>query len=81
LGQLRSISTTYNYTLSFVIKEQVVFPRPGERSPRHGLAKRNAKLAASEVSILRQAGTIQFVQFDRRYKEGLHLILEGADPE
>jgi TetR/AcrR family transcriptional regulator, tetracycline repressor protein len=27
------LSTIYNYTLSFVMEEQAVFPRAGERSP------------------------------------------------
>jgi hypothetical protein len=27
------LSTIYNYTLSFVMEEQAVFPRPNERSP------------------------------------------------
>lgn len=73
------LSTIYNYTLSFVMEEQAVFPRPGERSPQYDVAKRNAKLKAREFPILRQAGPILFNNFDRRYKEGLTLILRGAE--
>jgi TetR/AcrR family transcriptional regulator, tetracycline repressor protein len=72
------LTTIYNYTLSFVMEEQAVFPRPGERSPHYDLAKRDARLAASEFPLLRQASPILFDQFDRRYKEGLDLILKGA---
>jgi TetR/AcrR family transcriptional regulator, tetracycline repressor protein len=72
------LSTIYNYTLSFVMEEQAVFPRPGQRSAQYDLAKRNAKLNVSELPILRQAGGILFSQFDRRYREGLSLILQGA---
>jgi TetR/AcrR family transcriptional regulator, tetracycline repressor protein len=72
------LSTIYNYTLSFVMEEQAVFPRPGERSAQYDLAKRNAKLDAKEFPLLRQAGAILFDKFDRRYKEGLTLILRGA---
>jgi len=72
------LSTIYNYTLSFVMEEQAVFPRPGERSPQYDVAKRNAKLDARAFPILRQAGPILFDKFDRRYKEGLALILRGA---
>jgi TetR/AcrR family transcriptional regulator, tetracycline repressor protein len=72
------LSTIYNYTLSFVMEEQAVFPRPGERSPQYDVAKRNETLNGSELPILRQAGAILFDQFDRRYKEGLALILRGA---
>jgi TetR/AcrR family transcriptional regulator, tetracycline repressor protein len=72
------LSTIYNYTLSFVTEEQAVFPRPGERLPRYDVAKRNAKLDANELPILREAGAILFDNFDRRYKEGLDLMLRGA---
>ena len=72
------LSTIYNYTLSFVREEQAVFPRPGERSAQYDLAERNAKLDPKEFPILRQSGSILFDKFDRRYKEGLDLILRGA---
>ena len=72
------LSTIYNYTLSFVMEEQAVFPRPGERSPEYDIAKRNAKLDPKVFPILRQSGSILFDKFDRRYKEGLELILRGA---
>lgn len=72
------LSTIYSYTLSFVMEEQAVYPRPNERSPRYDIAKRNARLDANEFPILRQAGPILFDKFDRRYKEGLDLLLRGA---
>ena len=72
------LSTIYNYTLSFVMEEQVVFPRPNERSPKYDIAMRNAKLDPKEFPILRQSAPILFAKFDRRYKEGLDLILCGA---
>jgi TetR/AcrR family transcriptional regulator, tetracycline repressor protein len=72
------MSTIYNYTLSFVMEEQAVFPKPGERSPQNDIAARNARLDAKEFPLLRQAGAILFDKFDRRYKEGLALILRGA---
>jgi AcrR family transcriptional regulator len=72
------LSTVYNYTLSFVMEEQAVFPLPHERSPRYDIAARNAKIDPKEFPILRQSGAILFDKFDRRYKEGLDLILCGA---
>jgi TetR/AcrR family transcriptional regulator, tetracycline repressor protein len=72
------LGTIYNYTLSFVMEEQAVFPRPGERSLQYDLARRNAKLDPKEFPILRQSGPILFDKFDRRYKEGLDMILRGA---
>ena len=72
------LSTIYNYTLSFVMEEQAVFPRPGERSPQYDLAQRSARLDPKEFPLLRRSGPILFDKFDRRYKEGLELMLRGA---
>ncbi|WP_260739044.1 TetR/AcrR family transcriptional regulator C-terminal domain-containing protein [Tunturiibacter lichenicola] len=72
------LSTIYSYTLSFVMEEQAVYPRPKERSPRYDIARRKARLDADELPLLRQSGSILFDRFDRRYKEGLELILQGA---
>lgn len=72
------LSTIYNYSLSFVMEEQAVFPSPQERSPHYDIEERNAKLDPKEFPILRQGGAILFDRFDRRYKEGLDLIVCGA---
>jgi TetR/AcrR family transcriptional regulator, tetracycline repressor protein len=72
------LSTIYNYTQSFVMEEQAVFPRPNKRSPQYNIAMRNAKLDPKEFPILRQSAPILFDKFERRYKEGLDLILKGA---
>ncbi|ADV83304.1 TetR/AcrR family transcriptional regulator C-terminal domain-containing protein [Terriglobus saanensis] len=71
-------STIYNYTLSFVMEEQAVFPTPGQRSPRYSVEERNARLDPAEFPFLRQTGTILFDRYDRRFREGLALILQGA---
>jgi len=72
------LSTVHNYALSFVTEEQAVFPRPGERSERYDLQKRSRKLSSEPLPLMRQAGPILFDRFERRYKEGLALILQGA---
>lgn len=72
------LSTVYNYTLNFVIEEQAVFPRPGERSKSYDLKARSAALADEDLPLMRSAGAILFDRFDRRYKEGLALIVGGA---
>lgn len=74
------LSTIYNYTLSFVMEEQAVFPRPDQRSPHYDIAERNAKLDPEVFPILRRSGSILFDKFDRRHREGLDLILRGAKP-
>jgi TetR/AcrR family transcriptional regulator, tetracycline repressor protein len=73
------LTTIYNYTISFVMEEQAVFPRPNERSPHYDIARRNARLDPEEFPILRQSGAILFDKFDRRFREGLELILRGAE--
>jgi TetR/AcrR family transcriptional regulator, tetracycline repressor protein len=72
------LSTVYNYTLSFVIEEQAVFPTPGKRSERYDMQQRKEHLSAESLPLMQQAGPILFDRFERRYKEGLNLILQGA---
>jgi hypothetical protein len=74
------IGTIYNYTLSFTMEEQAVFPTPGKRSAKYSLEARNAWLDATTFPLHRQATSIIFDQYDRRFKEGLRLILDGAKP-
>lgn len=73
------LSTIYNYTLSFVMEEQAVFPTPGERAPLYAIEARNARLDPTLFPLHRQASAILFDRYDRRYKEGLELILTGAE--
>jgi TetR/AcrR family transcriptional regulator, tetracycline repressor protein len=75
------MSVINDYTESFVMEEQAVFPRPGERSPQYDLAARKAALEGKDLPILKQSGAILFDRFDRRYQEGLELILRGARPK
>lgn len=74
------MSTIYNYTLSFVAEEQAVFPTPGVRSPRYSLESRKAALSPTEFPFHHGATDILFDQFDRRFSEGLALIIDGAAP-
>ena len=75
------LSTIYNYTLSFVMEEQAVFPTPGERSPAYSIDARKARLDPGIFPYHREASSILFDRFDRRFKEGLELILRGAESE
>jgi TetR/AcrR family transcriptional regulator, tetracycline repressor protein len=72
------LSTIYNYTISFVMEEQAVFPRPDQRSRHYDIAERNARLDPKEFPLLRQSGPILFAGFESRFREGLELILRGA---
>ena len=73
------LSTIYNYTLSFVMEEQAVFPTAGEQLPIYFVEARNARLEAAEYPFHRQASGILFSRYDRRFREGLELILSGAE--
>ncbi len=75
------LSTIYNYTISFVTEEQAVFPTPGKRSPRYSIEGRTARLDPALFPFHRQTSSILFDHFDRRFREGLKLILRGAMPE
>jgi TetR/AcrR family tetracycline transcriptional repressor len=75
------LSTIYNYTLSFVMEEQAVFPTPGQRSPRYSIEDRNARLDPAIFPYHRQSSSILFDRYDKRYREGLDLILRGAKPD
>ena len=75
------LSTIYNYTLSFVMEEQAVFPTPGNRSAAYSIEDRIARLDPAIFPHHRQASSIFFDRYDRRYREGLKLILDGASPE
>jgi TetR/AcrR family tetracycline transcriptional repressor len=72
------LSTIYSYTVSFAMEEQAVFPKPGERSELYDLEKRSDQLREEGLPLMRQAGPILFDRFDRRYKEGLELLVAGA---
>jgi AcrR family transcriptional regulator len=74
-------STIYNYTLSFVMEEQAVFPTPGKRSPRYSIKERDARLDPAAFPFLRQTSIILFDRYDQRFREGLELILQGAKPD
>jgi TetR/AcrR family tetracycline transcriptional repressor len=73
-------ATIYDYTLSFVTEEQAVFPTPDKRSPRYSIEGRNARLDPAIFPFHRRTSSILFDHYDRRFREGLELILRGAQP-
>ena len=75
------LSAVYTFTVSFVIEEQAVFPVPGQRSSAYDIEERNTKLDPAKFPLLRQAGSVLFDEFDRRYRESLALMLRGAAAE
>jgi TetR/AcrR family tetracycline transcriptional repressor len=75
------LSTIFNYTQSFVMEEQAVVPTPGERSPRYSIEERIARLDPEVFPLHRQASGILFDRYERRFREGMDLMLRGAELE
>jgi TetR/AcrR family transcriptional regulator, tetracycline repressor protein len=72
------LSAVYTFTVSFVIEEQAVFPKPGERSPAYDIEVRKTHLDPDAFPLLRQAGEVLFDRFDQRFAESIDLMLRGA---
>ena len=78
VGGSSSKADNNTFTIGFVVEEQAVFPRPGERSPAYDIEQRNQALDAAKFPLMRKAGPVLFDQFDKRYRESMKLITEGA---
>jgi AcrR family transcriptional regulator len=72
------LSAVYTFTVSFVIEEQAVFPKPGERSPAYDIEMRKTHLDPEAFPLLREAGEVLFDRFDQRFDESIDLMLRGA---
>ena len=74
---LLSLSTIYSYVAGFVIEEQAVCPRPGERDEFYGPQQRGRRVDADRFPLALEAGDHLFSNFDRRFEDGLKLIVAG----
>jgi TetR/AcrR family transcriptional regulator, tetracycline repressor protein len=74
---LLALSTIYSYTVGFVIEEQAVCPRPGERDEFYGPQQRGQRVDADKFPLALKAGDHLFSSFDRRFEDGLKLIVAG----
>ncbi|WP_051794859.1 TetR/AcrR family transcriptional regulator [Streptomyces sp. NRRL S-87] len=73
---VRTLATTFSYTLGFVTEEQGVHPVPGERREGYDVTERGERLA--EFPLSAAAGTHLFEEYDAHFEEGLQLILDGV---
>lgn len=71
-----ALSTIYSYVVGFVIEEQAVCPRPGERDEFYGPEQRSQRIDSEKFPLALQAGDL-FSNFDRHFEEGLKLIILG----
>jgi TetR/AcrR family tetracycline transcriptional repressor len=73
-----ALHTIYCYTIGFVIEEQAVHPRPGERAPQYDPARRAERMAHENVPLAAEAGTAFFEDFNARFTRGLEAIVAGV---
>jgi len=77
---VRGYSTVYSYTIGFVIEEQAVQPRPGERDERYDPEKRAQRIDAEKFPLAVAAGEEAFGGgYDERFQHGLRLIISGME--
>ncbi|WP_405647704.1 TetR/AcrR family transcriptional regulator [Streptomyces sp. NBC_00019] len=74
---VRALTTTYLYTLGFVIEEQGVEPLPGERREGYDIDERARQMADFPLSAA--AGAEIFADYERHFEEGLILIIKGIE--
>jgi TetR/AcrR family tetracycline transcriptional repressor len=74
----QAMHTIYCFTIGFVIEEQAVFPRPGERSDQYDLTRRTERMADQDVPMSTEAGPAMFDDFDRRFDRALQAIITGV---
>ncbi|MFE2376708.1 TetR/AcrR family transcriptional regulator C-terminal domain-containing protein [Streptomyces sp. NPDC059398] len=70
-------TTAYAYTVGFVIEEQGVQPMPGERREGYEIEERARRFA--DYPLTAAAGWEIFTDYDRRFDEGLRLIVAGIE--
>lgn len=72
---VRATTTTWLYTIGFVIEEQGVQPLPDER--REGFDVRERARMMADFPLAAAAGAELFENFHQHYAEGLELVIAG----
>ncbi|MGI5428208.1 TetR/AcrR family transcriptional regulator C-terminal domain-containing protein [Streptomyces sp. CA-179760] len=72
---VRALTTTYMYTLGFIIEEQGVKPLPDERREGYDVHERARLMADFPLSA--QAGAEIFEDYEQHFEEGLALVIDG----
>jgi AcrR family transcriptional regulator len=70
-------STVYSYVVGFSIEEQAVCPGPGQRDEYYAPEARAKRIDGQQLPLAQKAGYEMFGEFDRRFAEGLKLIVRG----
>jgi AcrR family transcriptional regulator len=72
------LNVVYSFTVGFVIEEQAVHPRPGERDERYDLAARDERVDAERFPLAQAAGQLLFADFDARFERSLEIVVAGV---
>lgn len=72
------LMTVHCYAIGYVIEEQAVYPRRGERDDRYVIDRRTERMADQNVPLATAAGPAMFTDFDRRFTRGLRAIIAGV---
>ncbi|ADO72481.1 TetR-family transcriptional regulator [Stigmatella aurantiaca DW4/3-1] len=76
---VRGYNILSSYTVGFVIEEQAVYPRKGERNAQYDLNQRAKRIDAKKFPLALAAGKEAFTDFDDRFESGLRVIISGMD--
>jgi len=74
------LSTIYCYVVGFVIEEQAVFTPGGEMDEVYKPEVRALRVDANKMPLAAKSGEYLFTKFDRRFNDGLKLIIGGLRP-
>ncbi|AGP57208.1 hypothetical protein M271_28765, partial [Streptomyces rapamycinicus NRRL 5491] len=75
----RASFIAYSFTLGFVIEEQSVEPRPGERAPGYDVTEREERMAAEGYPLAAAVSSDLFLDYEARFEEGLRAIVAGIE--
>jgi len=72
-----ALSTIYSYVVGFVIEEQAVHPEAGKKDEFYEPKVRAQRIDGDRLPLALKAGDHLFSKFDRRFDDGLKLIVSG----
>ena len=78
--EVMGLSTIYCFVVGFVIEEQAVFTPDGEMDTVYKPEVRAKRIDAKKLPLAAKSGEYLFTKFDRRFNDGLRVIIDGLRP-
>jgi TetR/AcrR family transcriptional regulator, tetracycline repressor protein len=72
-----ALSTLHSYVVGFVIEEQAVHPVPEKEDKFYDPKNRAKRIDGQRLPLALKAGEYLFSRFDRRFEDGLKMIVAG----